>query len=168
MIEESYKVPLLPPQLEVNMKQYDIEMPPFYPVYDRVLIYPVEVAAGQPDTTKAGLVIPEYSKKRANAQTGVLIAAGVKAREQLYSHGIELGDVVVMARFSHWERNYFGASGNPHRVYILQAGEIVGSVGLKHRLDRNEIWMEMDRSGKVLFHERERNDPPQIDLGDGV
>lgn len=162
------KVPLLPPQLEAAMALYKMEMPPFYPVFDRALVYPVEIAADQSDTTSGGLVIPELAKKRANAQLGVLIAAGIKAREELYSHGIELGDIVVMARFSHWERNYFSATNQPHRVYILQAGEIVASVGLKRRMDKGDIWMEMDRAGKVMFHDRERNDPPQIDLGDGV
>lgn len=166
------KIPAVPPRLRARLEYFKAELPPYQPVTDRVFVYPLDTY-GQPDKTAGGIVIAESSKRRLAAQVGLLVAAGLTAREQIYSHGIELGDIVLMARFSHWERGYFGEDkGREHRIYIIQAGEIVGSEDLKNRMDQGEIWMEMDHTGKVQFHERDgerpRNDPPLIDLGDGV
>lgn len=171
MSEGSRQVQLVPQKLRARLEAFRVELPPFQPVYDRVFIAPLETY-GQPDKTTGGIVIAETSKRRLAAQVGLLVAAGVRALEELYSHGIELGDIVMMARFSHWERGYM-VGNREHRIYIVQAGEIVGSEDLKTRLDRGDIWIEMDAAtGKTRFEDREqgrdRNDPPQIDLGDGV
>lgn len=170
-MSESRVVALAPPKLRARLEAFRIELPTFQPVYDRVFVAPLD-SYGQPDKTVGGIVIAEQSKRRLAAQVGLLLAAGVKALEELYSHGVELGDIVMMARFSHWERGYL-AQNREHRIYILQAGEIVGSEDLKTRIDQGDIWMEMDAStGEASFHDRDRgrgrNDPPRIDLGDGV
>lgn len=171
-MSESRQVDLLPKKLRARLEHFKAELPTFQPVYDRVFVYPLETY-GQPDKTAGGIIIAEQQRRRLAAQVGLLIGAGVKAIEELYGHGVELGDIVMMARFSHWERGYFGRDNKEHRIYILQAGEIVGSEDLKTRIDEGDIWMEMSRAdGKVMFNERDgdrqRSDPPRIDLGDGV
>ncbi len=169
---ESRVIPAGPPRLKARLEYFRAELPSFQPVYDRVFVYPLDTY-GQPDKTAGGIIIADSTKRRLAAQVGLLVAAGIKAREELYSHGIELGDIVLLARFSHWERGYFSKDKlREHRVSIVQAGEIVASEDLKSRMDSGDVWMEMDQEGKTTFHDREgerdRTDPPQIDLGDGV
>lgn len=158
------------------MKRYGFELPPFAAVFDRVLVVPLG-DADQPTTTADGLlVIPPVSRERAGAQIGVIVSAGVKAIEQLYSHGIGIGDIVLLARFSEWPKAYFDKQGRPWQVLILQAGEIAASLDLKSELDLGDIWYEMNQdSGKIHVHENGGNatssgrvDPPTIDIGEGV
>lgn len=164
---EWVKMPLMPPKFEARIKQYGIELPNFAAVYDRVLVYPLD-KADQPDTTAGGIVLAEQTKAKLGAQRGVVVAVGVKAAEELHSHGIWLGDIVYMARFSQYERSYF-ANGHYHRVCILQAGEIACSEDLKQAFDAGDIYLQINTvTGKTQLAERERNDPPTIDLGEGV
>jgi Co-chaperonin GroES (HSP10) len=167
MNEERRKVPLMPPRLEARMAKYGIKMPPFAAVFDRVLVYPID-SADQPTSTAGGLIVPEMMRKKAGAQMGVVVSAGVQAIEQLGSHGIAIGDIVLMARFSEYARAYFDLDGRPHQVFIIQAGEIVASADLKVEFDEGELWYEMGTDGRVQVHERERIDPPRVDIGEGI
>lgn len=163
------KLPLLPPKLEARMKQYGFELPNFAAIYDRVLIYPLD-KKDQPDMTAGGIVLAAETKNRATAQRGVIVSAGVRALEELFAHGLGIGDVVVWARFSNWPRTYFDSrTGHPHTVYIVQAGEIAASEDLKRDLDGGVLFYEIDtETGKTNVAERERVDPPTKDLGEGV
>ena len=142
------------------MKQYGIELPAFHPVFDRCLVYPLE-KADQPDSTAGGVILAEQTKQRLGAQRGVLIMAGPKAYEQLYGHGIAIGDIVITARLAPWERGYFSETKRPHRVLVLRAADIVGSEDFKSQLDAGELHMAMDEDGFVHVGDRCRLDPEE-------
>lgn len=152
--------PHCPPKLQQRMVEYGIELPDFAPVFDRVFVYPLE-RTGQPETTAGGIVLPETTRHRLGAQRGVLVGAGPKAIEQLYSHGVSLGDIVISARLSPWERSYASSAGNIHRVLVLRAEDLVGSEDLKVAYDRGELRLEMDETGHVQLADRERIDPEE-------
>ena len=165
--------PHLPPKLKARMEEYGIVPPNFSPVFDRVFVYPLD-RADQPDKTAGGIVLPEMTKARLGAQRGVLVGAGPKAIEVLYSHGIVLGDIVISARLSPWERTYAARSsvldpetGQPlvsiHRVLVLRAEDIVGSEDLLTAYERGELVLEMDETGHVQLADRERIDPGEED-----
>lgn len=158
-VTASVKIPLLTPLLEMRMATYGIELPKFHPVFDRCLVYPVD-KADQPQATSGGIVLAEQTKQRLGAQRGVLIMAGPRAYEQLYSHGISIGDIVISARLSPWERQYFSDTHRPHRVLVMRAGDIVGSEDFKTALDRGDLRLLMDvANGAVTVDGRERSDP---------
>lgn len=168
MSDKGQKVPHLPPRLQARMRQYEFELPPFAAVYDRILVYPLDTV-DQPDSTAGGIILPEQAKKNLGAQRGVIISAGAKAMEELFSHGIMLGDIVYFARFSHWERPYYGPSKKrPYRVCVVQAAEVVASEDLKAHFDSGELSMVMMDDGKFELSDRERIDPPMMDLGEGA
>jgi co-chaperonin GroES (HSP10) len=158
------RIPLRPKKLEDRMKEHGIEFPRFAPAFDRVFVYPLDKQT-QPDATAGGIILAEQVKQKLVAQVGVLIMAGPKAIEELYGHGISLGDVVVTARLSPWERTYFSKENRPHRILLLRAAEIVGSEDLLEAYESGELHMEMDNSGRVSVADRERIDPPHGDEG---
>jgi len=67
---------------------------PAHPIDDRIL-----VRENAPESvTQTGLAVPESAKER--AMNGVLIAAGDAAADYLYDRGIELGDVILYAKYA--------------------------------------------------------------------
>lgn len=165
---EWIKLPLMPPKLEARIAQYGIELPPFVAVYDRILVYPLD-KADQPDATAGGIILAESTKAKLGAQRGVIVSMGVKAAQEMFSHGLGLGDIIIMARFSEYERVYFSQTRRPHRVCILQAGEIACSEDLKRDLESGDLHYQINtETGEVQVSERRRNDPPTIDIGEGV
>lgn len=160
---------LRPPKLEKRIREYGIAMPTFAPVFDRVFVYPTD-RQDLPESTAGGIILAESTKTRLGAQRGILIAAGPIAIEQLYGHGISLGDIVLVARFSPWDRAYMGVKAGDtrasmHRMMVLRAAEVVGSEDLLTALEAGELQMEMDSDGRVQIHDRQRVDPPTNDEG---
>lgn len=67
---------------------------PAHPIDDRIL-----VRENKPEsTTASGLAIPDSAKER--CMNGVLIAAGDAAADYFYDRGIELGDVILYAKYA--------------------------------------------------------------------
>jgi hypothetical protein len=161
---EPTEVPLIPPRLAQRMREYGIELPPFAPIYDRVFVYPTD-DNDQPE--KVGeLYIAQSTKNRLGAMRGVLIMAGPRAIEQLYSHGIGVGDMVLCARFSTWDRAYVGAKRDRvHRMMVLRAAEIVGGEDLLTDIQGGALRMVMTPDGTVQWNDRRRIDPPENDEG---
>lgn len=169
---ETAPVPLLPERnkrLKARLDMYKVELPPFYPAFDRIFVVPFE--DDEVDTTASGLVIPKQYLDKVQGQRGLLIAAGPTAVEQLYAHGIGIGDIVLVARFSVWVQPYLcPKSRTPAVMMVLRASEVVGSLDLMNAYAKGDAWQEMDvAAGTVEFAtrdgERKRVDPPENDEG---
>lgn len=167
--KKTITIPVNPPRLKERMSYYKAQMPTFMPLFDRVFVYPLD-DADQADTTAGGLVVPQSVKDKHGAQRGIIIAAGPKAIEHLYSAGVGIGDIVYTARFSRWERSYQAKDKSFHRVMICTAGEITSSQDLYDQFEKGDLWYELDvKTGDVQVNDREnareRNDPPARDYG---
>lgn len=161
-MSETVKIPLMNATLESRMAKYGLVMPTFAPTYDRIFVHPLP-NDDQPDTTSGGIVIPTVTKDSANAQRGVLLMAGPTAIEQLYSHGISLGDIVITSRFSPLQRKYFSHDRKPGVVLIARAAEIVGSEDLLTKLQSGEFTVTMDESGHTRLNDSEIIIPPNTE-----
>lgn len=150
-------VPLHPPKLKARLEHFKIRPPTFMPTFDRIFVAPLkaeDLPENAPDATASGIVVPETTKSVMASQIGLLVAAGPKAIEELYSYGIGLGDIVVTARFSPHERRYF-SGGRMSSVLILRAAEVVGCEDLATAFDKGDLWYEMQPDGKVIVCDRE-------------
>jgi co-chaperonin GroES (HSP10) len=81
-------------KLRLRCKEVGIDPPTTQPVDNNVIVWrlpPLKMSSG-------GIVIPEESQSP--HIKGILMAMGPRARDVLYSNGIEEGDVVTWARFS--------------------------------------------------------------------
>jgi co-chaperonin GroES (HSP10) len=92
--------------------------------------------------TAVGLHIPDEAKVR--AFSGVLLDAGLQARDRLHDHGIEIGDRIEYGRFAgiieEWERITEGPHDLPDDAYDWR---FVG------RKDNQETTYRCDKTGAV-------------------
>jgi co-chaperonin GroES (HSP10) len=155
---------------EARMEHYKAMLPPQAALLDRVFIKPLD-EADQPDTTAGGIVLAPQTLNKMGAQRGLIIDMGPVAVEQLYSMGVECGDIVITARFSRWERTYIAEDKTIHRVMICTASEITGSEDLQTKLANGDVWYEMNEDGDVEIavkgeeEARKRNDPGRREYG---
>lgn len=160
----------MPPLLKARLDYYKKKPPHFYPAFDRVFIIPLD-DADQMDTTAGGIAIAQETKNKLGAQRGLLVAAGAKAIEELYSMGIGLGHVVYTMRFSRFERTYQSKEDRMfYRAMICTAGEVMGSEDLYNAIEAGDISFQLDvKEGTVQVCDREndrpRNDPPPREYG---
>lgn len=160
-------IPFVPKRLAARLEYFKIDPPNFAAIYDRIFVYPLKGATETEtekatDTTAGGIVLPKMTTDVLSSQRGLLMSAGPKAVEQLYGHGISLGDIVVTARFSPYERTYL-QKGKLYSMLVLRASEVLGSEDLANAYAAGDIWMEMSADGTVALasHEggRKRTDP---------
>lgn len=151
------------PLLLHRIKQFDLVLPKGRPVYDRIYVYPLEDKDQNEKYDGSVLYKADRVKNKFGASRGVLVKAGIKACEQLWSHGIELGHIVIVARLSPWERKYEG-KGREHTVLVLRASEIVSSEDLEDDiLDECVGFSYAD--GRLSLEDRPRVDPDENDEG---
>jgi hypothetical protein len=156
---------LLLERLKELQTKAGFKMPPCQPVYDRVFIYPTDGLDQDEKIAGTSLYRPSSDKTSLGASRGVLIAAGLKALDQLYGHGIELGHIVWFARLSPWQRQYEGDK-RIERIVILRASEVVGSEDLMTAMLRGQVEVGVDDSdGRHVLVDRKRRDPEETDEG---
>lgn len=109
-------------KLEERCREVGIEPPTYQPVDNNVVCWrlpPLTISRG-------GIVLPE------DAQSphikGILISVGPRARDVLFSNGIEVGDIVVWARFSGWEfHDKTAKTERGTEFVVLKDRDILGS-----------------------------------------
>jgi co-chaperonin GroES (HSP10) len=161
---------VMPPLLKARLDFYKLKVPHFAPAFDRVYVMPLE-EADQMDTTAGGIVLSDQTKQSLGAQRGLLVAAGAKALEELYSMGIGLGHRVYTMRFSRWVRSFQSPEDKKfYKTGIFTAGEVMGSEDLFEHLQNGDLWYELDtKTGDVEIcdreEKRERRDPAPREYG---
>jgi co-chaperonin GroES (HSP10) len=82
------------------------------------------------ELSKGGIVIPQDSQSP--HVKGVLLSIGPRARDVLYSNGIEEGHIVVFARFSGWEfHDRTTAKALDTEYLVIKDRDIIGSDDLR-------------------------------------
>jgi co-chaperonin GroES (HSP10) len=117
-------------KLEERRKQYGIPATPCLPQGKKVVVWRLPLK----ERTVGGIIIPE---EHANPEpTGVLIAAGLKARDCMRDALMEVGDIVWLPRFTtnSPEVAREGAEKGKH-VELLNIEDLVGSVDGQERLE---------------------------------
>jgi hypothetical protein len=151
------------PLLLHRLKQFDISLPKGRTVYDRIYVYPLEGKDLGDKFEGSMLYKPGQSQNLYGASRGVIVKAGLRALEQMWSHGIELGHIVIVARLSPWERKYEG-KGRIHTVMVLRASEIVSSEDLEDDILEECIGFSL-KDGRLELEDRPRVDPDENDEG---
>ena len=151
------------PLLLHRVEQFKITLPKGRPVFDRIFVYPLEDKDQSEKIDGSALYKPTSAKNKLGASRGVLVKAGIRALEQLWSHGIELGHIVLTARLSPWQREYEG-KGTIHTVLVLRASEVVSSEDLEEDILDECIGFTYI-GGELSFTDRNRTDPPLDEEG---
>jgi len=130
-------------KLRLRCKEVGIEPPTGQPIDNNVIVWrlpPLKVSAG-------GIVIPEEAQSP--HIKGILVAMGPRARDVLYSNGIEEGDVVTWARFAGAEHNDKTTTRNLGTEFLtLKDRDILWSDDLRVALASGKVKYIQDDKGR--------------------
>lgn len=120
--------------LQKRIRQYGIPKPPYLPVGSNVLIFRL------PSETKSagGIIVPDEHQEP--KPMGVLIGAGLAARDVMESSLIQLGDIVWFGRFAGWEKEIArDPLGVGKSVLQMKISDVLGSCDALERTGDYEI-----------------------------
>ena len=161
----------LPDLLEERRKKYSIPDQCFGQValFDRVLLYQIPLFDGIGDKVAPGSRIiaaqTTQEKRLSSAPRGIVITAGLAARDYLWANGVELGSIIKFVRLSPWHMPV-GIDQANKEIYlqVVRVGDIVACEDLADSkativLDKKRGLHEM----KVGKEVRRRADPEPND-----
>lgn len=133
-LEESLK-PLghfnLPELLDKRRLEYKIPNGAFdiYPAFDKVLVWQVSTTEGNTYTKGGSIIMPDQiiAAKRNTAPRGIIVSAGLKAMDALYSTGIEVGHFVRFKKLAPFMMVVEEIDGVELTVMEVRDGDIAGS-----------------------------------------
>lgn len=104
------------------------------------------------------LALPEMAAKRIKQSTpsGIIVAAGLEARDALRGHGHKDGDIVLFVRLSPWRIETGHVNGNFEfgHLIVLPAGNIVGNLSQRERMiGKNAKQKIVCRNGQHLLED---------------
>lgn len=126
-------------KLRIRCKEVGIDPPTYQPMDNNCVVWrlpPLEVSKG-------GIVMPQHAQSP--HVKGILLAVGPRARDVLYSNGIEEGDIVIFARFAGWEtQDRTSTKALDNEFLILKDRDIIGSDDLKVMLSQGKAKYILD------------------------
>jgi co-chaperonin GroES (HSP10) len=134
-------------KLDEIREQYKDNIPPvpYLPVGEVVLVYRLP----GDEKTEGGLYKPE--EYRDVLSKGILIAAGLAARDVMADALIETGDIVYFARYAGDEKEFSrAAAGKGEKLLQLKVREILGSADGLWRSQHYDIVREVDDDGNTM------------------
>jgi chaperonin GroES len=130
--------------INASPKHYDIPALPYLPMGKNVLIYRLD---GE-EKTKGGIVIPETAKEVRSR--GILLAAGLAARDILADGLIEIGDEVCFAHYAGRDREVEKREGKaPSKILECKVEDVLGSVDALERVKEYEIAYDEEFGGRI-------------------
>lgn len=101
------------------------------PVYDRVYVSQVSRHLGETQG-EGKIIMPDVVQMREEQQAclGIIVGAGLKALDELRSHGMDLGHLVRFVRNLVFRIPVATIGGKDFWLLVLEAGDIVGSCDL--------------------------------------
>ena len=132
-------------KLEEKRKRYDLPNPAYLPLGKNVLIFRLE---GE-EKTKGGIIVPDVHKEVKSR--GILLAAGLQARDILADGLIEIGDEVCFAHFAGRDRQTGERDAGTAGKAILECKveDILGSVDALERVKDYDIVYDDDVEGRI-------------------
>lgn len=121
-------------KLEKRRKEYDIPETPYLPMGKVCLVFRMPAE----EKTAGGIYVPQ--EHAGPKSYGVLVAAGLQAREILRDALIEIGDVVHFGRFEGSEQEFKREAAASGRYLLqLKVEGILGSVDALDRIAEYEV-----------------------------
>lgn len=142
--------------LDEAIEKYKIPAWPYEAAFDRMVVFSVpEDAASRETFTAGGLIVKTERQKSAEENEtprGIIVSAGLEARDYLRGHGVGLGHMIWVARLSPWRHEVDKDSeGKPIEFLFLRAGDLVGSEDLQRFIKEGRVRVEAGEDGKHRY-----------------
>lgn len=126
-------------------KELDIPALPYLPLAKNVLIFRLE---GE-EKTKGGIIVPDVHKEVKSR--GILLAAGLQARDILADGLIEIGDEVCFAHYAGRDRQTGERDAGTAGKAILECKveDVLGSVDALERVKDYDIVYDDEVDGRI-------------------
>ena len=110
-------------------------------VFDRVFIWQIPMQKGDKFEADSLIHMPEsvQQREKSRAPQGIIVAAGLRALDQLRSHGVDLGHKVLFCHAAPYHIRYDSVLGLEQHLIILLAGDIIGSEDLAANLKNRQV-----------------------------
>ncbi len=133
-------------RLRERIREHGAPPPPYAPIFDNVFVY--RFPSNEDNTkTASGLHIPDIAREEVEPKShGLLLAAGLEARDHLRTHGVLVGDIIHLGRFAGWERLAESEKSGKGRKKLLQlrVQDVLGSEDLDERLNGRKPTMRIE------------------------
>lgn len=133
----------LPALLDERRLEYGITDGAFsrQAVFDRVFIWQIPMQKGDKFEADSLIHMPEsvQQREKSRAPQGIIVSAGLKALDQLRSHGVDLGHKVLFCHAAPYHIRYDSVLGLEQHLIILLAGDIIGSEDLASNLKNRDV-----------------------------
>lgn len=158
--------------LDDRIKEYGLPPCPYQPAFDRFVLYTIpEKKASRETFADGGLIVkPESvaSREKKESPRGIIMAAGLIAMDQLRGHGIGLGSLVWVARFSPWRHVVERTDRGDIEMMFLRVPDVVGSEDTLGELQSGKLSIVLGDDGKHRYQYADgamlpRFDPPDFE-----
>jgi hypothetical protein len=103
----------------------------FQCAFDRIYVYQLGEKDSRKDETygDTSIIMPQAARdyKRSETPRGIIVSAGLRAREALYGHGMAVGHIVRFIRNAPWAMPVDNVQGKDVHVFVMRDGDITGS-----------------------------------------
>jgi len=100
-----------------------------YPAFDKVYIWQLPTKESNTYAKGGQIVMPDQvlAAKRNTAPRGIIVSAGLKAMDALYSTGIEIGHIVRFKKFAPFCLEVDSIEGHDLTVMVMRDGDVEAS-----------------------------------------
>jgi len=133
----------LPKLLDERRLEYGITDGAFsrQAVFDRVYLWQIPMQKGDKFESDSLIHMPEsvQQREKSRAPQGIIVSAGLRALDQLRSHGVDLGHKILFCHAAPYHIRYDSVLGLEQHLIIVLAGDIIGSEDLATNLRNREV-----------------------------
>lgn len=153
--------------LDAAIREHRIPPCPYEAVYDRIVVFSVPEDKASRDTFTAGGLIAKPTatkdKEEAESPRGILVSAGLGARDVLISHGIGLGHMLWVARLAPWRHVVDRTEKGAVEFLFMRVGDIVGSETLLGFIKSGAVTVETGADGQHTYRYVDGSLGPRFD-----
>jgi hypothetical protein len=128
----------IPKLLDDRRLEYAIPNGAFsiYPSFDRVYVYQIPMNERETYAEGGKILMPEdqIAYKKNTAPRGILVSAGLKAMDALYSTGYAIGHIVRFKKFSPFIVPIDNIDGHELQMMVLRDGDLEGSEDMAEQI----------------------------------
>ncbi len=155
--------------LDERLKEHKIPAWPYQPVFDRIVVYRIpEDKAKRETAIEGGLILkPEATldREKKSSPRGLIVAAGLKAMDELNGHGVGLGHIVWLTKWSFYSHETERTAQGGVEFLFMRAGDVVGSEDLLTSFNDGDVTVKVvDGQHQYVVDEDAlpRFDPPSF------